>query len=90
MNRRPPRYPLINLVVSTQGIVGIVTGVVAAAIGWLLAATAGIAVAWLVAGVCFLITVIALFVYWQRSLAEINAAIRPLYPTPPDEIDAPF
>jgi hypothetical protein len=32
----------------------------------------------------------ALFVYWQRSLNDLQSAIRPRYPTPPDEIGAPF
>jgi hypothetical protein len=34
--------------------------------------------------------VAVLFAYWQRSLAEIQAAIRPLSSTPADELDAPF
>jgi hypothetical protein len=27
---------------------------------------------------------------WQRSLATLRAAIRPIHPTPPGEMDAPF
>jgi len=30
----------------------------------------------------FLIALIVLFVYWQRSLVNIGAAIRPIHPTP--------
>jgi hypothetical protein len=90
MSRRPPRFPLLYLVVQTQGIVGVVTGVVAGSFGWLLASPAGSTAAWIVAAVAFVATIGALFGYWRRSLAELRSAIRPLHPTPPEEIDAPF
>ena len=90
MNRRPPRAALLYLVVQTQGIVGIVAGSVAAAFGGLAAAPAGGGVAWVVAALAFAATVAALFSYGQRSLATLRAAIRPIQPTPPDEMDAPF
>jgi hypothetical protein len=35
-------------------------------------------------------TVIGLFTYWQRSLAELRGSIESIHPTPPDEIGAPF
>jgi hypothetical protein len=38
----------------------------------------------------FLVTLVALFVYWHRSLADIRAAIRPLHPTPSDRVNEPF
>ena len=89
MARRPPRFPLLYLVVQTQGIVGVVTGAVAAAFGWLAAAgIVGTALAWIFAFAAFAGTVIALFVYWQRSLTELQATIRPTNPTPPDEVDS--
>lgn len=47
-------------------------------------------VAWLTAAGVFLLTVAILFAYWQRSLAEIQAPIRPLSSTPADEVGAPF
>jgi hypothetical protein len=90
MNRRPPRRALLYLVVQTQGIVGVLAGAVAAAFGGLAAAPAGAGVAWVVAALAFAATVAALFTYWQRSLATLRAAIRPIHPTPPDEMDAPF
>jgi hypothetical protein len=90
MNRRPPRSALLYLVVQTQGIVGIVAGSVAAAFGGLAAAPAGGGVAWVVAALVFAATVAALFSHWQRSLATLRAAIRPIHPTPPGEMDAPF
>jgi hypothetical protein len=90
MNRRPPRRELLYLVVQTQGIVGVLAGAVAAAFGGLAAAPAGAGVAWVAAALAFAATVAALFTYWQRSLATLRAAIRPIHPTPPDEMDAPF
>jgi len=90
MHRRPPRYPILHLVAQTQGIVGIVTGVVAASFVGLAVAGWSAQVAWVLAAVVFVLTVVILFVYWQRSLAEIQAAIVPLYPTPPDDVGAPF
>ena len=90
MSRRPPRFRLAYLVVQTQGIVGVVTAAVAAAFGGLAVATVGPAAVWLIAPAAFGATLTGLFIYWQRSLAEIQGAIRPLHPTPPDEVDAPF
>jgi hypothetical protein len=90
MNRRPPRYPLLNMIAQTQGIVGIITGAVAAAIAGVALSATGPAVAWLAAAAALLLTVVALFAYWQRSLAEIQAAIRPLSSTPADELGAQF
>jgi hypothetical protein len=90
MNRRPPRFPLLNMIAQTQGIVGIITGAVAAAIAGVALSATGPAVAWLAAAAALLLTVVALFAYWQRSLAEIQAAIRPLSSTPADELGAQF
>jgi hypothetical protein len=90
MNRRPPRYALLNMIAQTQGIVGVITGAVAAAIAGLALAGTSPIVSWVAALVALLLTVAVLFVYWQRSLAEIQAAIRPLSSTPADELGAPF
>ena len=90
MNRRPPRYPLLNLIAQTQGIVGVITGAVAAAIAGLALSGTNPLVSWLTAAGAFLLTVAVLFAYWQRSYAEIQAAIRPLSSTPADELGAPF
>ena len=90
MNRRPPRYPLLNMIAQTQGIVGVITGAVAASIAGLALTWMSPLVSWLAAAGVFLFTVAVLFAYWQRELAEIQAAIRPLSTTPADELGAPF
>ena len=90
MNQRPPRFRLLYLVVQTQGVVGVMTGVVAAAFAGLAATAIGPTAAWLAAAVAFVLTLAALFLYWQRSLSELMASIRPISPTPPDEVGAPF
>ena len=90
MNRRPPRYALLNMIAQTQGIVGVITGAVAAAIAGLALSGIGPVVAWLAATIALVVTVTVLFVYWQRSLADIQTAIRPLSSTPADEVGAPF
>lgn len=90
MMRRPPRHMLRHLVVQTQGIVGVVTAAVAAAFGGLAAAPAGTVAAGGAAVAAFVVTLAMLLVYWERSLAELTASIRPINPTPPGEIDAPF
>jgi hypothetical protein len=90
MHRQPPRYRLLRYVSQTQGIVGIVTGVVAGATAGLLTVDLSPVVAWFAATIAFGATVVGLVVYWQRSLAEVQGAIRPINPTPPDEIEAAF
>jgi ABC-type nickel/cobalt efflux system permease component RcnA len=69
MRRKRPKFELLHLTVQTQGIVGIVTAVVAAGCGALAASPAGNVMAWLGAILAFLVTLVALFVYWHRSLA---------------------
>jgi hypothetical protein len=90
MHRQPPRSSVLEYVSQTQGIVGVVTAVVAAAFAGLAASGAGETVAWIVAALAFVVTLAALFRYWGRSLAEIRTVVRPLHPTPPDEMDAPI
>ena len=90
MRRKRPRFRLLHLTVQTQGIVGIVTAVVAAGCGELAASPAGSVVVWLVAALAFLVTMVALFVYWHRSLADMRAAIRPIHPTPTDRLNVPI
>jgi hypothetical protein len=90
MSRTPPRYPLLNMVTQTQGIVGVITGLVAASIAGLALTWTSPLASWLVAAGAFLLTVAVLFTYWQRSLADIQAAVRPLSSTPDDELGAPF
>jgi hypothetical protein len=90
MNRRQPRFPLLYLVVQTQGIVGVITAAIAAVFAGIASLPLGAGPGWVIAAVAFFVTLAALFAYWQRSLRELWAAIRPRYPTPPDDIEAPF
>jgi hypothetical protein len=90
MNRRPPRFPLLNMIAQTQGIVGVITGAVAASVAGLALSWMNPLVAWLAAAGALLLTVAVLFAYWQRELGEIQAAIRPMSSTPADEVGAPF
>jgi hypothetical protein len=90
MHRRPPRYPLLGLIAQTQGIVGVITGAVAATIAGLALSWTSPLVSWLAAAGALLLTVVVLFVFWQRSFAEIQASVRPLSSTPADELGAPF
>jgi hypothetical protein len=89
MRRNRPRPRLLYLTVQTQGIVGIVTAVVAAGCGGLAVSPVGSAVAWLVATVAFVVTPVALFVYWHRALTDMHAAIRPIHPMPTERINVP-
>jgi hypothetical protein len=90
MSRRPPRFPILNLIVQMQGLVGVVTASVAAVFVGIAALPLGAATAWPLAAVGFVAMIAALFAYWQRSLNELWASMPPHYPTPPDELDAPF
>jgi hypothetical protein len=60
MRRKRPKFELLHLTVQTQGIVGIVTAVVAAGCGALAASPAGNVMAWLGAILAFLVTLVAL------------------------------
>ena len=90
MHRRPPRYPIVIALVQMQGVVGVVCAVLAAAIAGLVSESAGPAVAWSVAAATFAVTLMALLVHWRRSFDSIRKAIRPINPTQPDDIEAPF
>jgi hypothetical protein len=90
---RGPRRPFLHLLAQTQGIVGVVTAVVTGA-------TVGLAVTalgvrddpwpWLLAIASGAATLIVLFAWWRRSFAEVQAAAPPRFPTPPDEVGAPW
>ena len=91
MPKRPPRFPLLNMIAQTQGIVGVITSAVAAAFAGMAAAPLGSVVALaVVAPLAFILVLAALMTYWQRSLRDVVRSMRPLYPTPPEELDAPF
>lgn len=92
MERRPPRFRLVFALVQTQGVVAVVCGVVAGAIGGLAATWAALPPPWpwVLSGLLFLGTTGGLLAYWQASITELQAAIRPMHPTPPEAVDAPF
>jgi hypothetical protein len=87
MRWKRPRFRLLHLSVQTQGIVGIVTAVVAGGCGGLADSPGGGAVAWPLAALAFLVTLILLFVYWHRSLVDMRPALGPMYPTPPERLN---
>jgi hypothetical protein len=91
MALRPPRFGLLFLVVQTQGIVAIVTGAVAGALGWLASSPImGPGPAWLLALLAFVVTVGALLYFWHGSLHELHDSIGTINPTPPGATDSPF
>lgn len=89
---RPPRFRLVFALVQTQGIVAVICAALAGAIGGLATAwfAPASAVVWAVVAVVFVVVLAALMVYWRRSIAELQAAIRPMFPTPPEATDAPI
>jgi hypothetical protein len=92
MFRKPPRFLLAFALVQTQGIVAVISSVIAALVGLLGARALGApeVLALVIAALVFVVAIVALLWYWQRSINELRRAIRPLFPTPPDAIDAPF
>ena len=83
---------LLNALVQSPGIVAVVCGVLAGAISAAAAGALSIDQAWpwLIAALVFLLVAGALIAYWRASMAELDSAIRPLFPTPAGEVDAPF
>jgi hypothetical protein len=84
MHWRRPRFRLLNLTVQTQGIVGVITAVIAGGCGGLAGSAAGPALGWTLAAAGFVLTLCLLFLGWHRSLAELRARLVPMYPTPFD------
>jgi hypothetical protein len=87
---RAPRFRLVFALSQTQGIVAVICAALAGIIGWIATAGFDSTVAWGVAAVAFVFVLAALLIYWNRSIAQLQAAIRPMFPTPPDAIDAPI
>ncbi len=85
---RPPRFQLVFALVQTQGIVALICAALAGIIGGLATALIAADLAWLVAGIGFALVLVGLVMYWRRSFGEIQNAVRPLFPTPPEEVDA--
>ena len=86
----PPRYRLVFALVQTQGIVAVMCAALAGVIGGLAIAWLSAPLAWAVGAVAFVLTLAALLAYWNRSTAQLQAAIRPMFPTPPEAFDAPI
>jgi hypothetical protein len=84
MSWRRPRFRLLHLTVQTQGIVGVVTAVVAGGCGGFAGSTGGAVAAWVSGAVAFAVTLTLLFVFWHRSLSRMRAILEPMYPTPSD------
>ena len=80
----PPRYRLVFALVQTQGIVAVMCSAIAAVLGGLAGARIQPALAWPLGAVAFVVTLVALLAYWNQSIRQLQAAIRPMSPTPPD------
>lgn len=86
---RPPRFRLVFALSQTQGIVAVISAALAGIIGGIATASDS-TVAWGVAALAFVVVLAALLAYWNRSIAQLQRAIRPMFPTPPEGIDAPI
>lgn len=87
---RPPRFRLVFALVQTQGIVAVLSAAIAGIIGRIAAASLPSAAAWAIAALAFLVILAALLTYWSRSTAQLQKAIHPMFPTPPEAVDAPI
>lgn len=86
---RPPRFRLVLAVAQTQGIVAVICAALAGIVGWIATVTwSDPSVAWGVAAIAFVVVLAVLLTYWYRSLAQLQRAIRPMFPTPPEAKDA--
>lgn len=86
----PPRYRLAFALVQTQGIVAVICGAIAAVTGGLATAWLSPTLAWAVSAIVFVAVVAALLRYWTQAFAQIETAVRPMFPTPPEAVDAPI
>jgi hypothetical protein len=91
MTRRGPRFRLVYAVVQVPGVVAIVDAVVASALVLLAATRIGAPFGLVVVAAVgtFLVVAAILLVGWQRSMAELEDSLTPLFPTPPDALDRP-
>lgn len=92
MSRRPPRSRLVFALVQTPGIIAVVCGVVAGVIGASAAVTLSVGQGWpwIAGAIVFVVVAGGLLLYWRSSMADLEASIRPMFPTPADELDDPF
>ena len=87
---RPPRYRLAFALVQTQGIVAVICGALAGIIGGLATTWISAVAAWPFAAVTFAVVAGGLLRYWSRAFAQLEAAVRPMFPTPPEALDGPI
>ena len=87
---RPPRVRLASAIHQTQGIVGVISAAIAGIIGGIATAAFDPALAWGAAAIAFAVVLLALFTYWNRSIAELQRAIHPMFPTPRGAINDPI
>lgn len=85
-----PRPRLLGALVQTQGIVAVICSALAGIIAMIATARFNANAAYGVAAVAFLVVLAVLLRYWSRSIAKLQAAVRPMFPTPPEAIDAPI
>ena len=87
---RPPRFRLAFALSQTQGIVAVICAALAGVIGWIATAWIAVALGWVVAAIAFVVVLSALLAYWIRSVDQLQRAIRPMFPAPPEAKDAPI
>ena len=87
---RPPRHRLGYALHQTQGIVAVICAAIAGLIAGIAAAGFDSSLAWVAAAAAFGAVLTALLVVWNRSIDELQKALRPMFPTPPEAIDAPI
>ena len=71
----------------TQGIVAVMSPPVAGVVGGLALSGLDPVASWIVGAVLFVATLVGLMAYWRRSVGQIRASIRPMYPTPAEAVD---
>ena len=87
---RPPRYQLVFALVQTQGIVALICAALAGIIGGLATELFAPGLAWAIGAIAFALVLVGLLRFWTRYFGEIQAAVRPLFPTPAEETEAPI
>jgi len=86
----PPRYRLAFALVQTQGIGAAICAAIAGVTGGLATLWLSPTLAWAVGAIVFVAVVAGLLRYWTRAFAQIEAAVRPMFPTPPEAVDTPI
>jgi hypothetical protein len=68
----------------------VICAAIAALIAGIGTAGFGSSLAWDAAAVAFAGMLTALLAVWNRSIGELQKALRPMFPTPAEAIDAPI